>query len=180
MRTFLVKTLFIGGMLALLTACTDTTLDDAAVENSAYVPIYMNPVNITEARYTSAKPITNAGKQYVFGNTLYQNELNEGIHIIDVSNPAAPQKLGFLEVPLSTEVALKDGFLYTNNYQDLVVFDLTAPENPRLVKRFKNVFPPANQVYPPFFNVLFECSDTTKGVVVRWELRNNVKANCRR
>ena len=165
--------------LAFLLGCTQA--DDLQPEpQSAYVPVYFNPKNIETTRFVAPTAIKRAGKQYVIGNLLLQNDVNSGIHLFDVSNPTTPKKLGFLEIPLCTEIAVKQGFLYTNNYDDLLVFDLRGPGEPKLVKRIKDVFPPANQEYPPFFNVAFECPDPAKGVVVDWEPKNNISARCRR
>ena len=146
----------------------------------AYVPVYVSTQNMEDIAVKPAKSIVNPGKMYVFGNYLFQNELNEGIHIIDVTNPGAPVKLGFLQVPLSTEVAVKGGYLYTNNHDDLVVFNLATIANPALVKRIPDVFTPVNQDYPPYQNVYFECPDKKKGVVARWELKTIPTPNCRR
>ena len=172
--------LLCAAMLLMLCGCTGEIDEAQPPSEAAYVPVYYVAGNITNVRFTGAQPIKNAGKQYVFGNLLLQNEVNEGVHLIDVSNPAQPKKLGFLQIPLCTEVAVKQGYLYTNNYDDLVVFNLNAVGGPALVKRVENVFPPVNQDYPPFFNVAFECPDPAKGIVVGWELKNNIKAKCRR
>lgn len=146
----------------------------------AYVPVYAQPDKLQDIKLESARAISNAGKVYIYGNTLYQNEVNEGIHIVDISNPAAPRKLAFLKVPFSTEVAVRGNYLYTNNFEDLVTFDLTQPAGPQLVSRIADVFGATNQEYPPFFNVFFQCPDPSKGVVVDWELKTNIAADCRR
>lgn len=150
------------------------------VQAQAYVPVYRQATNITDIQWTTARPLQNAGKQYVYGHLLLQNEQQEGIHIYDVSVANAPRSLGFLKIPLCTEMAVHAGKLYANNYADLLVFDLQASGGPVLLKRMANVFPPANQDYPPFFNTPFVCPDPAKGVVVDWVLQNNVEANCRR
>lgn len=167
-------------MLWIFCGCTPSMDEAPPTATSAYVPVYYKGTDIYTTRAEAAKPMVKAGKQYVIGNLLLQNEINEGIHLFDVSSPANPRKLGFLAIPLCTELAVRQGFLYCNNYDDLVVFDLRTPGNPNLVKRVKNVFPPANQDYPPFFNVAFQCPDKSKGVVVGWELQQNITALCRR
>lgn len=174
------RTLKIVPLLCLFfIACNPDTGDLPGANQSAYVPVYQLASAVKKIEFQSGKPIKNAGKQYVFGNLLLQNDLQEGIHFFDISNPANPVKKGFLQVPLCTEMAVKGNFLYANNLSDLVVFDLSSG-TPQLKKRIENVFPPVNQNYPPFFNVVFECPDPAKGVVVGWELKNNVEAKCRR
>lgn len=146
----------------------------------AYVPVYASAADVTKIAFEASKPTLNAGKIYAFNNYVYQNELNEGIHIIDRSNPTAPRKVGFLRIPFSTEIAIKGASLYSNNLSDLVVFDISDLGNPKLVKRMENVFPPVGQEYPPFSGVNFECVDPAKGVVVRWELKTVKNPACRR
>lgn len=167
-------------LIAIISGCTASMDEPPPSPVMAYVPVYYKQENVYAVKAEAAKPIVNAGKQYVLGNLLLQNEVNEGIHLIDVSNPANPVKLGFLSIPLCTEMAIRQGFLYANNYDDLIVIDLRVPAEPKVVKRMEDVFPPANQEYPPYFNVSFECPDKKKGVVVGWELKNNIQANCRR
>lgn len=127
------------------------------------------------------KPTIHPGKIYAYGNYLFQVEENEGIHIIDNSDPQQAHKISFLKVPAASELAIKSNFLYTNNLDDLVVFDLSNINAPHLVKRVENAFPKINQEYPPFSNVYFECVDPSKGVVVGWEEKMvNELPKCRR
>ncbi|HSC54739.1 MAG TPA: hypothetical protein VLC98_14000 [Phnomibacter sp.] len=163
-----------------LTACDP--LDEMPAENTrAYVPVYHKSEDVYKTTYSAARAMSRPGKQYVYGNLLLQTEQNEGIHLIDISTPSSPRKIGFLEIPLCTEMSVKQGYLYANNFDDIVVIDLAAAGGPKLVKRLKKVFTPPNQEYPPFFNVAFECVDPAKGIVTDWVLKDSVsKANCRR
>ena len=167
-------------LISLLSGCTQNLDEQLPTTGQAYVPVYHAQEDLYEVKALAPRPVTKAGKQYVLGNLLLQNEVNEGIHLFDVSNPASPVKLGFIAIPLCTEMAIRQGYLYANNYDDLIVIDLRHPSDPKVVKRMKDVFPPANQDYPPYFNVSFECPDKKKGIVIGWELKNNVNARCRR
>jgi len=174
MRTFKI----IAFAALFFVACTPD-IEPPEESLTAFVPVYLRADEVKKIEYQSSKPIQEAGKQYVFGNLLLQNEINEGIHFFDIRDPANPVKSGFLQIPLCTEMAIKGGFLYANNLSDLIVFDLKTG-SPQLKKRIENVFPPVNQQYPPFLNVAFVCPDPAKGIVVGWEQKNNIKANCRR
>jgi hypothetical protein len=163
----------------LLGACIGR-VDSPPQENvEAYVPVYASTTALENIEVTTVRSTTKAGKIYAYGNYIFQNELYEGIHIIDRSQ-AQPKKIAFLKVPFSTEVAVKGNYLYTNSVSDVVVFDITNPLQPTVVKRMKNAFPAVNQEYPPFSNVFFECVDPAKGIVVDWVLKTIPKANCRR
>jgi hypothetical protein len=147
----------------------------------AFVPVYADPSTLIQSISVEAvQPTTKAGKIYAYGNYVFQNDQNKGIHIIDNSNPALPRKVAFLKVPYSTEIAVKGSFLYTNCVNDLVVLDLQNPQSPVVVKRVQNAFPLINQEYPPFTNVYFVCPDPSKGIVVDWINQQTQNPTCRR
>jgi hypothetical protein len=166
--------------IVLLISCETPTIGPPANPSQAYIPVYMQVNEIEKISVEGPRATAVAGKIYVFGNLLLQNDINTGIHLIDASNPASPKKIGFLKIPLCTEMAIKDGYLYANNNNDIVVIDLRNNVQPSLVKRMPGVFPAISQQHPPFTNVLFECPDPAKGIVVSWELKSNPGVKCRR
>lgn len=145
-----------------------------------YVPVYSTISTVQQYDVEPAKPTEQAGKIYAYQNYIFQNDLYEGIHII-YNKDQNPVKVAFLKIPLNTDIAIKGNYLYANNYTDLVVFDITDPQHPQFVRRVANVFPQVNQDYPPFTNVYFQCTDKSKGIVVRWEKNDSIPVpNCRR
>ena len=160
------------------------TRNNDAVKNTtivnAFVPIYMQLTDVENIKTEPATATVKAGKIYAYGNFIYQNDQYKGFHIIDNSNPANAQKVAFLKVPFSTEIAIKRSFLYCNNVSDLVVFNISNPISPVLVKRVKNAFPLIDQTYPPVTNTYFECVDNSKGVIVGREQKAIPAPNCRR
>lgn len=166
-------------LILFLVSCTPQ--DNVEIFSAeGYAPVYMSLQGLDEIKYTNPRPTGKAGKIYAYGQYLFQNEINEGIHVIDNSNPKQPVKKGFLKIPLSGEIAVQGNHLYSNNYSSLVVFDISDSNNPRLVKKIEDVFPPVNQQYPPFTNVRFQCPDPSKGVVAGWVLTSLENAKCRR
>ena len=147
---------------------------------TAYVPIYGDPSQLLTIAEEPVQATIRPGKIYAYGSLIFQNELNKGFHIIDNSNPSQPRKVSFLKVPYSTEIAIRNNFLYTNSISDLVVLDLQDPLHPVLAKRIAGAFPAVNQQYPPMRNVFFVCPDPSKGTVVDWEIQSVEKATCRR
>ena len=162
-----------------LFACTPEEVERKGMVN-ALVPIYANPSTASQVSVEPARPIAKAGKIYVFGTWLFENDLYEGIHIIDASNRSNPRKVAFLKVPFSTEIAVKGNYLYTNNVDDLLTFDISNPTAPVLVKRVENVFPVPDQKYPAIENGYFECPNPAKGIIVRWEQKLIEMPKCRR
>lgn len=166
-------------LVLLLSACDGDINLPPSGDTQAYVPVYANPSTLDDITIESVRLTQKAGKIYAHGNYIFQNEINQGIHIIDRSQ-AQPQKVAFLKVPFSTEIAVKGNYLYTNSVSDMLVIDISNPRQPAVVKRIKNAFPVIDQEYPPFSNVYFECVDPSKGIVVDWELKTVKTPKCRR
>jgi hypothetical protein len=145
-----------------------------------YAPIYVSKQDAASIGTEAPRPTVLAGKIYAYGNYLFQVEQNAGIHIIDNSNSQQAQKIAFLKVPAASELAIRSNHLYTNNLDDLVVFDISNITSPQLVNRLENAFPQINQEYPPVSGVYFECVDPSKGIVIGWEQKQLDNPQCRR
>ncbi len=132
-----------------------------------------NPIESQAARNTEV-----AGKIFVKGTKLYQVEVNKGIHVLDISNPQSPQKIGFIAIDGAQELTIRDHYLYSNNYNDLVVVDIADLANVSLTKRVPNTFTFASLIVPPQQG-FFECIDPDKGIVVGWEFTTIHKPKCK-
>lgn len=159
-------------------ACEKDTDKPGLVD--AYVPIYGNKAALKNVTQQPAQPIVNGGKIATIGNYLFQVEEGNGIHVINISNPAAPQKLSFIKIPLCSEVTLRGNFLYSNNVTDLVVLDLSNINNITLASRIENAFPALQAQYPSQVGVYFECPDVSKGQIIGWELKKVNNPKCKR
>jgi hypothetical protein len=166
-------------MVLFLAACDGNIFSTPNGEREAYIPVYAKPSALNEVTIEAVRPTQKAGKIYVHGNYIFQNELYEGIHIID-NSLTQPKKVAFLKVPFSSEIAVKGNYLYTNSVSDMLVIDISVPQQPVVVKRIKDAFPAINQEHPPFTNVYFECVDPSKGLVVDWQLKTVKDPKCRR
>ncbi len=125
--------LFIGGCEQ--DKCTRTQ------EYTAFEPVYKR---IDEMRmpvtYGSPKALTAPGKIFYYKGYLLINEMNEGIHVIDNTNPSNPVNLGFINIPGNLDMAVHNDILYADSYLDLVAIDLTQPQAPVEVNRVQDVF----------------------------------------
>ena len=172
---------YLYGLLVLMGACTgNPDINNNNAQILGYAPVYAPPEQLADVGISAPKATTKAGKIYAYNQYLFQVEQAEGIHIIDNSNPAEAKKIGFLKVPLCSEIAIRGGYLYTNHVNDLVVFNLANIRQPQLVKRLEDAFPQIDQTHPPFSNVYFECADPSKGTVIRWEQKQMKLPDCRR
>lgn len=89
----------------------------------------------------SPRELCEPGQLYYYNDYLLIAEKGEGIHLIDNRNPAAPVFTGFLPIKGAQDMAVYNGYLYANNYMDLVVFGLQNPANPQFIKRLEEAFP---------------------------------------
>jgi hypothetical protein len=169
----------IAFLAIILTACKRQQTVDSGTQQ-AYAPVYAKLSDLSDIATLPPQSTTKAGKIYAYVNYIFQNDLNTGIHIIDNSTPGNPQKIAFLKIPFSTEIAIKGNYLYSNSVSDLLIFNIANPKQPQLVNRISNAFPIINQTYPPHSNVYFECPDSQKGTVVDWEIKQIINPACKR
>lgn len=143
-----------------------------------YAPVYGDPSEMKNVSLAAAQAVENGGKIFVGGNLLYQVETGKGIHITDISDVAAPEPKAFVKVPGAQEVAVKDGLIYTNSLNDLVILKI---ENDQLqiIKRMPAAFGPSSPilVLPPERGP-FECPDRSKGTVIGWQKRTLTNPAC--
>lgn len=146
-----------------------------------YVPVY-TPEDATELLVSTlaTRPTAKAGKIFVLGTKLFQVEENAGIHIIDYSDKTKPVKLAFLNVPGCKEVALQGSNVYANNFEDMIVLDLSTYPDVKVKSRIPNVFPEQRNIMPPRGTSIYymQCIDPSRGRVVRWEVKKVNNPEC--
>ncbi len=146
-------------------------------EYDALSPVYMSFNEFRQPMKSSpARNIKQAGKIYFKDNYIFVNEVNEGIHVIDNSNPRSPRKIAFYEITGNVDMAIRGNTLFADSYIDLVAIDISNIMQPTVVGRIPNAFP---EVLPipkeagiPY---LWYEIDRTKGVIVSWK-KKKVKA----
>jgi hypothetical protein len=182
------KTTFLSSLslLALLFCACTRNNGNTPETVQGMVPVYVqdNSVIASMKQISGSGPraIVNGGKMYTTGNLLFQVEQDSGIHVINYANPQQPQKVAFIKSFLCKEVTVKNGLIYTNNFSDLVVIDISNLNNVHEVSRTQNVFPDLALQYPPKSNPIatlyFECPDPAKGTVIRWETQTIHHPKC--
>ncbi len=139
-----------------------------------YTPIYLSYAEL-RAPVAAVDPVNLevTGKIYVKDSYIYVNELHKGIHVIDNANPSSPQRIAFIPIPGSVDMAIKGTTLYADSYVDLVAIDITDPLNATEVARIEDTFP---YLTPwPWTSADFvagspvESPDASLGVVVGWK-----------
>lgn len=132
-----------------------------------YAPVYQAESVSTPVTLTSPRSILNPGKIYIYGEYLLVNEINEGIHVFDNSDAAAPEAIGFLDLPGNTDMAIKDGLLYADYMGYLV--SLTVSDFGDVQEKGRLPLAARRFGMPPPKGFYFQCVDPEKGFVVDWE-----------
>ena len=164
MKSITKALLFVFALLGV--SCSDTVKD--TVTYMANVPVYMSKDEFkATTKVAATHPMTNPGKICLYGNYIFINELNEGIHVIDNTDPSSPRNVAFIEIMGNIDLAAKDGILYADNMIDLLLFDISNPGAPQLKSRLEGVFegvlPATNNDYPVANKI-----DFGEKVVVGW------------
>lgn len=108
-------------------------------------PIYQAKEAVkTNIKSNGPKTIESPGKIFIYGNYIFLNEGDKGVHIIDNTNTANPVVKAFIDIPGNQDIAVKGNILYADMYGDLVSIDITDPLNAKLLKDIPGVFPERN------------------------------------
>ena len=93
-----------------------------------YRPVYMTRAEVrATAQSTLPMPVSAPGKIFLLNNFVFLNEIDKGIHIIDISDPAKPVNVSFLRIPGCMDMAVRGNYLYADCYTDLVTIDINDP-----------------------------------------------------
>ena len=118
-----------------------------AIVGTGQIPVYHQPVYLsyqelrTSVRQGNFEPFEDVGRLYVYGDTVFLNERNQGIHVINNLNPILPVPIGFIHIPGNTELSIRDAHLYADSYVDLVTLDISDLSNIIEVNRLIDIFP---------------------------------------
>lgn len=125
----------------LLAGCTDPC--EGTYTYKVYEPVYQTRAELLATIGSQpAKSLRNTGKIYAADQYILVNELNEGIHVIDNSNPRAPQNISFISIPGNVDMAIRNKVLYADAASDLVALDFSNPAAVKILKHLENVFDP--------------------------------------
>ncbi|MBO6881926.1 hypothetical protein [Winogradskyella sp.] len=158
----------------LFQACIGWGSDDAddidPFPTGSYEPVIMQRTDFEAATILENTPrtIENSGKIYVKDNFIFVNEVNQGFHLINNTDPTNPINIGFIKVLGSSDLSIKEDVFYANNATDLIAFKIDeATETLTITKRLENVFP---QIWSPEGVIYYPIEDNE--VIVDWELIN--------
>ncbi|MCX6319358.1 MAG: hypothetical protein NTW29_18925 [Bacteroidetes bacterium] len=124
-------------------------------------PVYKAKSEVyANIKSNAPRAISNPGKIFIYGQYIFLNEVDKGVHVIDNSNPSNPVMKTFIDIPGNLDIAVKGNTLYADLYSDLVVVDITNPLDARFQKFIPHVFPERYLSY-------FQTNDSNS-VIVDW------------
>lgn len=151
--------------LCMLAAFSGCMKDHITKTYTIYTPVYKERAEVlANIKSNAPQTIREKGKIFLYGPYIFLNELNKGVHVINNSNPAAPVREAFIDIPGNVDIAVKGNTLYADLYTDLLAIDISNPLQAQLKKVVRNVFP--ERIYSNGFR-----SDSTR-VVVGWTTKD--------
>lgn len=138
--------------------------DDGFPQPNNFVPVIMNR-NAFENSVQLLPPrnVTNSGKIYIHQDYLFINEVNEGFHIYNYSNPSNPVAIAYLKTVGATDLAIRNNTLYINQAVDLLTLKYDSTDNViEVTHRNENVFP--QKISPQGFS----SSVGNNEIIVNW------------
>lgn len=162
----------------LLALVAGLTLWSCEKDNDAEFADYLvaRPLTMTLEEFASGldviapQPIQQSGKIYAYAEYVFVNEPYKGVHVIDNTNPAAPQKTGFIRIPGNIDISVKGNYLYADSMSDLVVLDISDLNNIRPVARLQGVLQ-SYIAWPMEADLIeYENWDPQNEIQVGWEL----------
>lgn len=116
--------------------------DEVVTKYSFYRPVYKTTEQArAEIKSYTAQEIEHPGKIYVKGGYLYLNELQKGIHVIDIRNIQNPIRVGFIKIPGAVDMAVRGNILYADMYTDLIALDISNPLDVKRTHIVEGAFP---------------------------------------
>ncbi len=153
-------------ILIALTSCEDKRLQTYM----ANVPIYLSYDELRSSfEVNSTASLEKPGKIIFYGSYMFINEYQKGIHVVDLSDPSNPEPKAFMEVPGNVDMAIRNDMLYAESYVDLLVIDISDPEQPELSKRIEDLF---EYIIPPYdYDYPLDEIDQDKGVIEGYDIK---------
>lgn len=143
-------------------------------------PVYAQMDTAKKIVYDPVKhPVIAGGNIYAFNHYIFQVDVGRGIHVIDNTNPAQAERIGFITINGCEQVSIRGAYLYANSYNDLVTINIADPLHMQMVNRLPNTFPDLSTSYTlvqPEDAGYYECP-RYDSVVVRW-VKDSIYTNC--
>ena len=130
-------------LLTGLLSCSDEC--ETTITYTVQEPILLRRSELAQAvKSEPAHTLQSTGKIYIKDNYVYVNEVFRGIHVIDNTNPKAPQNIAFISIPGNVDMAIRDNILFADAGPDLLTINIADPTQAILLNHQYNIFNPTN------------------------------------
>ncbi len=113
------------------------------------IPVYVQLDDVRRVENQAPREIVKPGKIYLHHDLILISEVEEGVHVLDNSDPRNPVNLAFIAIPGNHDLLVREDetgtVLYADNYTDLVALDFSNPREVTLLKRLESAF---ENLYP--------------------------------
>ena len=124
---------------------------------------------------------TQSGKVITYGDYVFVNSPNKGIHIVDNTDPSNPINKLFISLAGNIDMAIVEDHLYADMFSALVVLDISNIDEPILLEDYtvEDVFyfdqywnyPSLEELEAyEYDRVGYENTDMSQGIVLDWEI----------
>ncbi|MCU0335412.1 MAG: hypothetical protein MUF62_10270, partial [Chitinophagaceae bacterium] len=113
-----------------------------------------------QVRSAAPQPVQLPGKLFYKDGYVFLNEIERGVHIIDVRNVYQPRVVSFVAIPGCIDLAVRGNILYADLDTDLIAIDISNPLQVQVTKILSGVFP--HRFYGAFV------ADSSR-VIIDWE-----------
>ena len=142
---------------------------------SGYIPVLMDRTEMEQAiKFEPPRPMNDPGKIYYKDSYLFIVEKYKGVHVIDNSNAANPEKIGFIHIDGVRDIAIKNNVMYADNAVDLIAVQLNASYTSiSVTKRLKNYFPEMASPDGMDFPSHIYKNRPANSIIVAWNVNNS-------
>lgn len=164
----------VGGSKVIEVDIEHCSSDDELYSNVIlrYRPVYTSAEEYRERlKSVAQRDIANPGKLYRYGKYQFINEINEGVHVVDNSDPNNPVYQTFIAIPGNIDIAIKNKTLLANSYSNLVAVDISNLQSVAVADILPEAFPNVNKSGYPLI-------DSLGGIVDYWVEDTLVTYNC--
>ncbi len=135
------KYLFVPLLIASLVFFSCEDEDDSEYANYLVAtPITADLISFKEeaVAVTDPIPMVESGKIYAYKNYVFVNDVGQGFHVLDNTDPTSPKNIAFIKLEGNYDISIKDDRLYADSYGDLVILDISDIHNIGNAKRIEN------------------------------------------
>lgn len=127
------------GVVLFFSSCSEDVCE-STITYVGYEPVYRTLEELTEEiKFVPERKLEVPGKIYYYGSYLLISEHGTGVHVIDNSDPATPETLGFIEIAGNVDIAFVDHYIYADTYHNIIVVDIQDLNNPKVVGAINDV-----------------------------------------